>query len=444
MDPKSFLYLSWVSLLTTLTLLNLLLLPARLAFMENLWNFWSVFVLFDYLSDISYVLDIILRRRYLIYYEHQGPVYCREDIRTHYTEEGYFYLHLIAAFPFDIILLVVGAPLVLSGLSLQQATAVFRLNKLLRCVDLPSHSSLVEERLAKYFSDTLKLVIRVCKLIFAVVILAHVFGCIFFIVGNQQHLRGSDNNWADDAGILRSCSLGSMGAENRYFCDRPQTMQQLLTQYVFSIYWATATLTTVGFGDISAVSGIEQTFAMLVFLVGTAAYTVIVTNLEDIVSHMDVTSDIFKNRQARLQNFLHREKVPEDYLRKSLLYQDKLWSMQKGAHGHEVKVFLPPNVYSDIVTATVKAKMNMLFFLKDQTSEFISDLSSRMVLQVYLNFDTIFQTGEAANILYVLCSGEVAMVSEATGQQYAKLYAGESARLGSTGKSCCCLLDISL
>jgi hypothetical protein len=99
-DPKSFLYLSWVSLLTTLTLLNLLLLPARLAFMENLWNFWSVFVLFDYLSDISYVLDIILRRRYLIYYERQGPVYCREDIRTHYTRGRLLLFALDCRFPF--------------------------------------------------------------------------------------------------------------------------------------------------------------------------------------------------------------------------------------------------------------------------------------------------------------------------------------------------------
>ena len=418
-------------------MLNLLLLPARLAFMEDLWAFWSFFVVFDYSSDLCYVLDIILRRRYLVLYERQGPVYAREEIATHYTEQGHFYLHMLAVIPLDVILLLGGEALVFPGLSLQQAMAVYRLNKLLRCVDLSAHSALVEERLSVFFSSSLKLTLRVCKLIFAVVISAHIFGCIFFIVGNQQHLRGSENNWADDAGILRNCSLGSHGARDRYRheCDDSPSMQELMTQYVFSIYWATATLTTVGFGDISAVSSLEQTFAMVVFLVGTAAYTVIVTNLEDIVSHLDVTNDIFKNRQARLQNFLQREQVPEDYFRRNAQHQDKLWVMQKGAQGHEIKEFLPANVYADIVTSTMKHKMSTIFFLKHQGSDFLADLAARLVLQVYLRGDTIFQTGEAASLLYLICSGEVAMVSEASGQQYAKLFAGEGERLGSTGES---------
>lgn len=89
------------------------------------------------------------------------------------------------------------------------------------------------------------------------------------MVGTQQHLRGSELNWADDAGILRAWSLG--GGEHSHACSSPPPPRLLLTQYVFSIYWAAATVTTVGFGDISAVSSVEQTFAMLVFLVGTAA-----------------------------------------------------------------------------------------------------------------------------------------------------------------------------
>ena len=82
-DPKTMKYMCWISLLVMLTMINILLLPARLAFMEDMWEFWSSFVIFDYLSDLCYVIDIVLRCKYLVLYERQGPNFCREDIFMH-------------------------------------------------------------------------------------------------------------------------------------------------------------------------------------------------------------------------------------------------------------------------------------------------------------------------------------------------------------------------
>jgi len=66
------------------------------------------------------------------------------------------------------------------------------------------------------------------------------------------------------------------------------------TQYVASFYWASQTLTTVGFGDIAPGTPIERIIAILWMIVGVGVYSFTIGNLSSLLSNMDRRATILK------------------------------------------------------------------------------------------------------------------------------------------------------
>ena len=105
---------------------------------------------------------------------------------------------------------------------------------------------------------------RLIYFILSFLLLLHLVACLWLIIGVYQY--GVEDSWVDD----------DLYASDHY------------DQYVISFYWAVTTITTVGYGDISANNNLERVFGTLIMLIGVLCFSFASGSLASILGSMDV------------------------------------------------------------------------------------------------------------------------------------------------------------
>jgi len=77
-----------------------------------------------------------------------------------------------------------------------------------------------------------------------------------------------------------------------------------MDKYIASLYWAFTTMTTVGYGDIRAVTRMERLFACLGMLMGGFAFAIIFSGMADALTSMDIVAQKRARKLELLKTFL--------------------------------------------------------------------------------------------------------------------------------------------
>lgn len=458
--------------------------------------FWFQPIMLAYHAvDAVLLADIYFHSRWTGYYEATELVTDRDKIWKRYRASRQFLLHTVASLPIELVVMLAlrlmnvhfsgsypaspessscaaAASVDSSGFSALQVYSFCRFLRLLRLSEVQIYSGIIAEfahSLVVYYGwseslSTLKVkknVTTLCALVCVMCYCAHVIGCTFLTIGLQSYYTSSpDGNWLVANELLPPCS--NDGADLLLSQQQGQQDDSLsplvccldvslsaatrVTLYVHSLYWAVGTLCTVGYGDISAVSIHEQQFNVVVFIIGTIVFALVIVNLQDIISQLDVTHDNFKSHVDKVRTLLNRESshgtgasigagdsasncnnggaymgvlakshISEEYMGRVDKYFNTLWTISRGVDGQEVKSYLPERVYADLIAVHMDAHLSSLFFFKDVSNSFLYDACAQFVSVVYLPKDYLFHVGEIATSLYVVISGEVNLSREDDG-----------------------------
>ena len=121
--------------------------------------------------------------------------------------------------------------------------------------------------------------------------LSHILACFWFYTAALSGADG-DPTWVstyDDGSAL----------------DAP-----VHVQYLYSMYWALATLTTVGYGDVVPVNNTERGFALVALLVGALVFGYVISSISTLVAALDRQASLSEEKMDAIKEYMRCRKFP--------------------------------------------------------------------------------------------------------------------------------------
>ncbi|CAK75082.1 unnamed protein product (macronuclear) [Paramecium tetraurelia] len=245
-------------------------------------------------SLVVFALDILLNFNTGVYLDGILSMKREKIIRNYLS--FWFWIDLISTFPYDIIIdesesLIQSAKL----LRLFKFLKFIHILKLLRLAKLKKIIDLLDEVIQNI--RILGIVITFCKLFVFVLFLAHVLGCIFHYASREE-----SNSWLGDN-------------ENADWQIR----------YIYSLYWGIATMTTVGYGDISPTTTTERGLGIILLLVACGGFAFTMNSIGFALSSLEERTNVRKSKVNVLNKYMKQANIPDGLQNKVRKYLEYVW-----------------------------------------------------------------------------------------------------------------------
>jgi len=203
---------------------------------------------------------------------------------------------------------------------------LLRIVRLFKIVNLLKNSASFK-RLLQFINMNVG-VQRILMIAGSIIFMVHLFACLYFLLSTFED--DDDNNWVVYSGII--------DAEPSY-------------QYIYSMYWALQTLTTVGYGDIPARSIFEKIFALVWMIIGVGFYSFTIGNLSSIFNSIDVKAAQLQLKLNVLADFAKRTKLSEEIQNRIKLFIENNYTEHSAMSEQRILLSeVPSSMRSDFVS----------------------------------------------------------------------------------------------
>jgi voltage-gated potassium channel len=289
------------------------------------------------------------------------PEIVRNYLRTWFTVD------IIAAFPFELILLAFLGRVPTSGpsMTLYLAMQALTLVKLLKA-----------GRIFNELEESLGIIPSVRRLI--------LFGY-----------------WL--SAVIHLMALGwiLIGASEQY--------RSPIDQYIRSFYWVTTTVATIGYGDYGPNhdSNVQVLYTIFVEIIGVGMFSYIIANVSSLISNLDIARSSYQRRLDEVNAFLRSQRIPTDLQERVRDYYSYLWEKQRGISASTVLDDIPRGLSQEILMFLNREVVNRVDLFRGANDLFLRESVQLLRPMVFLPGEFIIRQGEFGDCMYFLTSGEV-------------------------------------
>ncbi|XP_068961130.1 cyclic nucleotide-gated channel alpha-1 [Petaurus breviceps papuanus] len=371
-DPAGNTYYNWLFCITLPVMYNWTMIIARACFEELQSNYLEYWIICDYLSDAVYLLDMFVRTR--TGYLEQGLL-VREEAKliNKYKSHLQFKLDVLSVVPTDLLLLQLG-----------WSYPEVRLNRLLRISRMFEFFQRTETR-TNYPN-----IFRISNLVMYIVIIIHWNACVYFSISKAI-------GFGNDTWVYPDINDPEFG--------------RLARKYVYSLYWSTLTLTTIGETPPPVLDS-EYVFVVVDFLIGVLIFATIVGNIGSMISNMNAARAEFQSRIDAIKQYMHFRNVSKDMEKRVIKWFDYLWTNKKTVDEREVLKYLPDKLRAEIAISVHLDTLKKVRIFADCEAGLLVELVLKLQPQVYSPGDYICKKGDIGREMYIIKEGKLAVVAD--------------------------------
>ncbi|XP_055547594.1 cyclic nucleotide-gated cation channel subunit A isoform X2 [Wyeomyia smithii] len=379
-DPSLPSHYRWLSVVSLAVLYNIVFVIGRAVFWEinrqapALW--WTL----DYLCDFIYLADTLVHC-HEGYLEQGLLVRDASKLRKHYFSKQRWWLDVVSMLPTDLAY-IWWAPSSCTATRLP-CPIIVRINRLLR---LP--------RMWEWFDRTETATgypnaFRICKVVLAILVLIHWNACLYFAI--SYALGFSSDNWVYNINGAKNLTLSR--------------------QYIYSFYWSTLTLTTIGETP-TPENDAEYLFVVADFLAGVLIFATIVGNIGSMISNMNVTRVEFQNRMDGVKQYMAFRKVGGELEARVIRWFAYTWAQSGALDEERVLAALPDKLKAEIAIRVHMDTLRQVRIFQDCEPGLLEALVLKLKLQVFSPGDYICRKGDVGKEMYIVKRGSLSVVAD--------------------------------
>ena len=182
--------------------------------------------------------------------------------------------------------------------------------------------------------------------------------------------------------------------------------------YVISLYWATATAVSVGYGDISAYNGGEMFTAVLFMILGVLLFGYIIASVAASLANADAQRARYQEKLSSIKNYMADQELAQPLQERVINYYEYVWLRTRGIDPETMFDALPPALWGDVTMSLYHEVLSRISLFQDVEVSFIKILSMYIKPMYFLKGEYLVRKFDIGSEMFFIHRGAVDVVSE--------------------------------